>query len=44
MHRRNELEIFLERVASEEGPVSEMDRRIVQQIWQDFPQYFSSFV
>ena len=44
LHRRNELEIFMERIMGEEGPESEMDRRIVQQILTEFPQYFSSFV
>ena len=44
MHGRNELEIFMERIMSEEGPENEMDRRIVQQILTEFPQYFSSFV
>ena len=44
MHRRSELEVFLERIMSEEGPESEMDKRIVEQIWAEFPQFFSSFV
>ncbi len=44
MHRRQELENVLEAVMSEEGAASDMDRRIVQQIWKDFPHYFSSFV
>ncbi len=44
MHRRSELEQFLERVVAEEGADSDMDKRIVQQIWREFPQYFTHFV
>ncbi len=43
-HRRAQLEHCFEAIQNEEGHESELDRLIVIQIWNDFPQYFGSVV